>query len=47
MEVASLGLKVEGAEGIDRASSSLDRLSKSSSDAQKSADNLYASSVKT
>lgn len=40
MEVAALGLKVEGAEGIDRAASALDRLSESSDGAEKSSSRL-------
>lgn len=47
MEAAALGLKVEGVESIDRASSSLDRLTKSSKSADQASGSLTTESRNT
>lgn len=47
MEAAALGLRVEGVEGIDRASSSLDRLTRSADSAEQASRELGGESRKT
>ena len=44
MEAAALGLRVDGVEGIDRATSSLDRLTNSAQKTERAADHLAGSS---
>lgn len=46
-EIAALGLRVDGAEGVERSASALDRLTKSADSAEKAADRLNKESGKS